>query len=76
MRHAYIQQSQQEIEYPACLSCGAPMWLIRVEPNDRVTSRGTEAGLRTNERMRVSVRQLRIPFGSAPTWREVEDRPQ
>ena len=32
MQHSYIQQLQQEIEHPHCAWCGAPMWLIRIEP--------------------------------------------
>jgi len=32
MQHSYIQQLQQEIAHPRCATCGAPMWLTRIEP--------------------------------------------
>jgi hypothetical protein len=32
MQHSYVERSQQEIEHPKCLTCGASMWLIRIEP--------------------------------------------
>ena len=34
MQHSSIQQLSKEIEHPDCANCGAPMWLIRVEPDE------------------------------------------
>src|SRR5262245_51237413 len=45
----------------------------------KLSRRNGHAAFRTvcwSRLMRVSIRQLRIPFGPASTWREVEDRPQ
>ena len=32
MRTAFLDRSHQAIEHPNCARCGAPMWLIRIEP--------------------------------------------
>jgi len=32
MLHSYIDRLHQEIDHPRCVRCGAPMWLVRIEP--------------------------------------------
>jgi hypothetical protein len=33
MQQSFIGRSQREIEHPKCAACGAPMWLVRIEPH-------------------------------------------